>query len=46
MIKYCNLVSKFYYMTSLSDMGENSKIDFLQFFDFQLYFHFHNHKSS
>ena len=27
-------------------MGDNSKIDFFQVFYFELYFHFHNHKSS
>ena len=40
------LESKFYYITSLRDMGENSKIDFFQDFHFKLYFYFHNHKSS
>ena len=46
MSKYCNGASKFYYITCLGDMGENSKIDFFQFFDSQMYFHFHNDEFS
>ena len=38
--------SKFYYITRLRDIGENSKIEFFQLFHFELYFYFHNDKSS
>ena len=38
--------SKFYYITRLRDVGENSKIYFFQVFYFELYLYFHNHKSS
>ena len=44
--RYANLRSKFYYITRLRDMGENSKIDFFQVFHFKLYIHFYNHKYS
>ena len=38
--------SKFYYITRLGDMGENSKIDFFQVFHLELYFYFHDNISS
>ena len=38
--------SKFYYITGLCDISENSKVIFFQVFHFELYFHFHNHESS
>ena len=38
--RYCKMQSKFYYITRLCDMGENSKIDFFQVFHFELYFSF------
>ena len=31
--RYCKMRSKFYYITRLRDMGENSKIDFFQGFN-------------
>ena len=40
MFRYCKMQSKFYHTTRICDMGENSKIDFFQFFRFELYFHF------
>ena len=38
--------SKFYYITRLRDIGENSKIDSFQDFHFKLLFYFHNQKLS
>ena len=43
--RYCKMRSKFYYITRLRDMGENSKIDFFQVFHFELYSYFHSDKS-
>ena len=44
--RYCPGQSKFYYITRLRDMGENSEIDFFPFFHFKLYFNFYYHESS
>ena len=46
MFKGAYSASKFYYITRLYDMGENTKIDFFHVFHFKLYFYFNNHKSS
>ena len=44
--RYCKMRSKFCYITHLRDIGENSEIDFFQFFHFELYSYFHNDISS
>ena len=44
MFKGARWLLKFYYITRLRDMGENSKIDFFQVFHLELYFYFYNHK--
>ena len=46
MFKGSNWASKFYYITHLRVMGENSKIDFFQVLHFELYLYFHNDISS
>ena len=36
----------FYYIIRLRVMGENSKIEYFQVFQFEMYFYFHNNISS
>ena len=38
--RYCKMRSKFYYITRLCDLGENSKIDFFKFFTLNYVFIF------